>query len=84
MIKHILGLKRGFGKTGFRLLYLWYDVLGDEGAIHRKEIEDFTDLVRSDDVKFHALNYQELIAKLSKEYRSDHEKYITYISGRYL
>jgi len=28
LIKHILGLKRAYGKTGFRLLYLWYDALG--------------------------------------------------------
>ena len=32
LIKHILGLKRKFGKNGFRLLYLWYDVLGKEGG----------------------------------------------------
>ena len=84
LIKHILGLKKAFGKEGFRLLYLWYDVLGEEGTVHRKEIEAFSDLARSDGVKFHALSYQELIAKLSNEYRSDHEKYIKYISGRYL
>jgi len=28
LIKHILGLKREYGKTDFRLLYLWYDALG--------------------------------------------------------
>jgi len=84
LVKHILGLKKEFGKEGFRLLYLWYDVLGKEGAIHRKEIEAFSEVVRSDDVKFHALSYQELIMKLSNEYRSDHGKYIKYISGRYL
>ena len=84
LVKHILGLKKEFGKEGFRLLYLWYDVLGEEGAIHRKEIEAFSEVVRSNDVKFHALSYQELIVKLSNEYRSNHGKYIKYISGRYL
>jgi len=84
LVKHILGLKNKFGKKGFRLLYLWYDVLGEEGAVHRKEIEDFSEMVRFDDVKFHALSYQELIVKLSNEYRSNHEKYIKYISDRYL
>lgn len=84
LLKHILGLKKEFGKEGFRLLYLWYDVLGEEGAIHRKEIEAFSKMARSDGVKFHALSYQELIVKLSDEYRSDHLKYIEYISGRYL
>jgi hypothetical protein len=41
LIKHILGLKRNFGKNGFRLLYLWYDVLGKEGSIHQDEIDTF-------------------------------------------
>lgn len=84
LIKHILGLKMEFGKDRFRLLYLWYDVLGKEGAIHREEIEAFSEVVRSDSVKFHALSYQELILKLSNEYRTGHSKYIKYISDRYL
>ena len=84
LIKHILGLKRIFRKNGFRLLYLWYDVLGEEGAIHRKEIEAFSAVSKSDDIKFHALSYQELIVRLSTEYRQDHEAYIKYISDRYL
>jgi len=84
LVKHILGLKKAFGKEGFRLLYLWYDVLGEEGTIHKKEIEAFSEATRSDGVKFHALSYQELIAKLSKEYRADHDEYIKYISDRYL
>jgi len=84
LIKHILGLKNKFGKNGFRLLYLWYDVFEEEGAVHRKEIKDFSEVIKSDNVKFHALSYQELIVKLSNEYRSNHEKYITYISERYL
>jgi hypothetical protein len=84
LVKHILGLKKEFGKGGFRLLYLWYDVLGEEGSVHRKEIEAFSDIVKSDGIKFHAQSYQELIVKLSNEYRSEHEKYIRYISDRYL
>ncbi len=84
LIKHILGLKNQCGKSGFRLLYLWYDVLGEEGAAHRKEIEDFEKIVRSDGIKFHALSYQELIVKLSKEYRDDHTHYIKYLTERYL
>jgi len=84
LIKHILGLKRQFGKEGFKLLYLWYDVLGEEGAIHKKEIAKFSKVTKSDGVKFHALSYQELIVKLCNEYRSDHGDYIRYISERYL
>lgn len=84
LIKHILGLKEGFGKKGFRLLYLWYDVLGEEGSIHQKEIDKFIQVAKSDDIKFHALSYQNLIVKLSKEYRSEHEEYVRYITERYL
>jgi hypothetical protein len=84
LIKHILGLKKLFKKHGFRLLYLWYDVLGQEGAVHRNEIEIFSGIVRADGIKFHAMPYQELIAKLSNEYREQHSQYIKYITDRYL
>ena len=79
-----LGLKKHFKKHGFRLLYLWYDVLGKEGTVHRNEIEIFSEIVRADGVKFHAMSYQELIAKLSKEHREQHNQYIKYITDRYL
>lgn len=84
LIKHILGLKAKFGKDGFRLLYLWYDALGEEGATHRNEIRAFSEVVRADGVKFHAMSYQELIVRLSIEYRQEHERYIKYLTERYL
>jgi len=84
LVKHILGLKRALGKDGFRLLYLWYDVTGMEGAIHRKEIEAFSEVAKADNIKFHSLSYQELISRLSDECRADHPGYIEYISSRYL
>ena len=48
LIKHILGLKKEYGKSGFRLLYLWYDVLGKEGHKHRAEIEEFKKIAKQD------------------------------------
>jgi len=85
LIKHILGLKTACGsKEGFKLLYLWYDVLGREGAIHRDEIEKFADVARADGVHFNAMSYQELILALSKEYRQKHSAYIKYLTRRYL
>ena len=84
MIKHILGLKRKAGKSGFRLLYLWYDVLGKEGAIHREEIEGFAKVAGADEIKFHTLSYQELILRLSSDFRQDHGRYIRYLTERYL
>ena len=84
LIKHILGLKRSFGKSGFRLLYLWYDVLGKEGSVHRDEIEKFSGIAKADGIYFDAMSYQELILVMSKEYRQEHANYIKYLSERYL
>ena len=84
LIKHILGLKAKCGKNGFRLLYLWYDVFGKEGAIHRYEITKFSEVARADDVYFDSMSYQELILALSKEYRQEHADYIRYLTERYL
>ncbi len=84
LIKHILGLKNQYGKSGFRLLYLWYDVLGDEGCQHRKEINQFSEIAKSDNIKFHSISYQELIIIMKSELYVGHEKYINYITDRYL
>jgi hypothetical protein len=84
LIKHILGLKELCGREGFILLYLWYDVPGKEGVLHREEIDTFTNIIRQDGVEFHSMSYQELIVILSNEYRLEHNKYIKYISERYL
>jgi len=84
LIKHILGLKSALGKTGFRLLYLWYDAFGNTGARHREEIDIFSKITESDNIKFHALSYQELIINLSHECRNSHPEYIKYLCERYL
>lgn len=84
LIKHILGLKSALGKTGFRLLYLWYDAFGNAGARHREEIDAFYKTAESDNIKFHALSYQELIINLAHECRMSHPEYIKYLCERYL
>ncbi len=84
LIKHILGLKRALGRDGFRLLYLWYDVLGAEGCRHRDEVEDFGTTAKSDGVLFHSLTYQELICRMARKPRLQHEDYIRYLTERYL
>jgi hypothetical protein len=83
LIKHILGLNRKYGHSRYRLLYLWYDALGEPGFRHRHEVEEFTDIVRSDGVLFHSTTYQELIIRLA-EYRQQHTEYVTYLTVRYL
>jgi hypothetical protein len=84
LVKHILGLKRCCGKTGFRLLYLWYDVFGDQGKRHRDEVLEFSEVVQKDGVKFHSLTYQELIVSMAKKIRKEHPDYIRYLTQRYL
>ena len=84
LLKHILGLKEAFGKNKFRLLYLWYDTIGPKSAKHHKEINEFTKITKEDGIHFHAMSYQDLIIKLSRDYRNTHKDYIDYISGRYL
>ena len=85
LIKHILGLKKEYGsKRAFRLLYLWYDVHGEESYTHRQEIEKFKEIAKADGIKFSAHSYQRLITKLAKDYYEGNEKYIHYISDRYL
>jgi len=83
LIKHVLGLNRKYGHSHYRLLYLWYDTLGEPGYKHRQEVEKFSEIVRSDGVIFHEITYQELIIRLA-EHRTDHSKYITYLTERFL
>lgn len=84
LIKHVLGLKKEYGKKAFRLLYLWYDVHGEESYIHRQEIERFTEIAQMDSVKFSSISYQKLISNLAHNFYDGNEKYINYIADRYL
>jgi hypothetical protein len=84
LVKHILGLKNKYGKMAFRLFYLYYDVLGEEGCLHKKEIEEFASVVKNDNIKFSAISYQMLISNLFKNYYEGNEKYLDYIADRYL
>ncbi len=83
LIKHILGLNSKYGKSSYRLLYLYYDALGEPGFSHRKEVDEFTRIARSDGVAFHHTTYQELITRLAK-YRDQHPEYVRYLTERYL
>ena len=84
LIKHILGLKRSCKKKYFRLFYLWYDVIGQDGAEHRKEIEQFAEIAKKDDVRFNHITYQEVIVDLAKEFYNGNESYCDYLTNRYL
>jgi len=82
LIKHILGLKKA--KKNFRLLYLWYDVIGLDGTEHRKEIEQFAKKAKEDNIKFSHITYQEVIMKLAQEFYGGNEEYCNYLTERYV
>lgn len=84
LVKHILGLKKAYGKKKFRLMYLWYDAFGEEGYLHRQEIERFEQVAKADEIAFHARSYQELILEICRKYSVGHEEYVNYITDRYL
>ena len=77
-------MKRQFGRGGFRLLYLWYNVLGEQGKCHQDEVEGFAKVAAEDGIKLHSLTYQELITTLANQLRSDHHEYVRYLTERYL
>jgi hypothetical protein len=84
LIKHILGLTKTKTKKNFHLLYLWYDVIGENDAKHRKEIEQFADIVKKDKITFRHITYQEVIMRLSTEFYKGNERYCDYLTERYL
>lgn len=85
LIKHILGLKQSTkGKSHFRLLYLYYDVMGSDSHQHLEEIKRFKEVTDADEIRFSYMSYQELIIKLANKHRANHPDYISYITSRYL
>jgi len=66
------------------LLYLWYDVPGEEGKCHRDEVTEFASVAKKDGTRFHSITYQELIAKMANNLRQSHCDYIRYMTERYL
>lgn len=84
LIKHVLGLKRQFGKSGFRLLFLWYDAFGTEGAQHHEEVNRFSKVAKADGIHLHAMTYQDLIMRMAKALGSEHSDYAGWLADRYL
>lgn len=59
-------------------------MIGKEGSEHRKEIEQFAEIAKKDNIKFSHITYQEVIAELSKEFYDGNEPYCNYLTDRYL
>ena len=84
LIRHILGLKFGTAAAKVRLVYLYYDALGEEAQEHRREIARFQEAVASDPVRFVPLSVQEFLVRAVRQLGSEHRAYIDYLTERYL
>jgi len=85
LIKHTLGLMNKFkDKRKFRLVYLWYDANGEEGSVHRKELDSFSAIMKNDGISFQSITWQELITNMATKHFPAHKGYFDYITERYL
>jgi hypothetical protein len=80
LLKHVLGLATQAPRR-FSLTYLYYDVSGAKSALHVAEIERFRTRVGAE-IRFQALTYQELFARLSSMDDID-PSYLNYLNARY-
>jgi hypothetical protein len=84
LIKHLLGLRNQCGAR-FVLVYLWFDPPCEKDAIsHRREIEHFGEVLRSDGIQFLFPSYQEVFANLREDGREQLGPYKKYFLDRYL
>ena len=81
LLKHVLGLANSIHER-YALWYFWYDPGGEEGAVHRREIEDFSGCV-DPTVEFATRSYQEVISRLAEECGEEHAGYVDYMTSRY-
>jgi hypothetical protein len=84
LLKHILGLRYCASSKSARLIYLYYDAVGDDAAEHRAEIRRFQAQTSGDPVRFVPISAQELIARAVRLARKDHPDYVDYLTDRYL
>jgi hypothetical protein len=81
LLKHILGLTKAFGASGFSLLYLWYEIPSPEARSHRTELNEFMNLI-GQEVEFRQMTHQELFQAI-RECHGVSEGYIRYLTERY-
>ena len=74
----------GAEATKVRLLYLYYDAIGDEAAAHREEIRQFQRHIEADLVRFVPISVQEFILRAVARVRGTHAAYVDYLADRYL
>jgi hypothetical protein len=84
LIRHILGLKFGTTIDKVRLVYLYFDAMGDEAEEHRAEMRRFQQRIASDPIRFVPMTVQEFIVRAVDRCRQQHAEYVDYLADRYL
>lgn len=84
LLRHILGLKFGQPTEKVRLVYLYFDAIGDEATEHRSEIKRFQNLIASDTFRFVPMTVQEFIIRAVSQCGFEHKEYVDYLTDRYL
>ena len=84
LLRHILGLKFGTTIDKVRLVYLYFDAMGDEAEEHRAEVRRFQQRIASDPVRFVPMTVQEFIVRAVSRCRPQHSEYVDYLTDRYL
>lgn len=84
LLKHILGLRFQARNAKMRLIYLYYDAIGQEAAEHAQEIREFQKLIARDPISFVPLSVQGFILRAIRGVRGNHVAYVDYLAERYL
>lgn len=84
LLRHILGLKFGKPADCVRLVYLYFDAIGEEAEEHRAEIRRFQQSVSPDPILFLPMTVQEFVLRAVSKYREEHKEYVDYLADRYL
>lgn len=84
LLRHILGLKFGKPIDKVRLVYLYFDAIGDEAEEHRAEVRRFQQLIAPDPIRFVPMTVQELVLCAVSRCRAQHKEYVDYLADRYL
>lgn len=84
LVKHILGLKFQTPAAKVRLVYLYWDAIGDDATEHRNEIRQFQEAIAGDPIRFVPMTVQELILRAVRRVRANHTAYVDYLAERYL
>jgi hypothetical protein len=82
LLKHMLGLKTGYGKGNFELCYIWYKIDGEETSKHEEEIKKFKKYINSE-FSLHDYTYQSLFEKVKTSSSNAHARFINYLEDRY-